>query len=51
VCPDTGEQHVGREGLGDVVVGSGVEADDDVDLGIAGRDEQDREVSVLVLPS
>ncbi len=36
---DLGQEHVEREGLGEVVVGAGVEAADDVFHGVAGGDE------------
>ena len=38
---DAGEEDVEGEGLGEVVVGAGVEAGDDVEVGVAGGEHQD----------
>ena len=40
------QQHTHRERFGDVVVRSGVEADDDVDVGITSSHEDDGQIGV-----
>ena len=45
--PNPRQKYVDREWLGDVVAGAGVEPDDDVDLGVAGRDQHDGQIAML----
>jgi UDP-N-acetylglucosamine:LPS N-acetylglucosamine transferase len=48
VNPDPSEQLRKREGLADVVHRACVEADDDVDFGLAGGDHDDRQKGILL---
>ncbi len=48
---EAGEQHGEAEGFDEIVIGAGVEADNDVDLGAACGEDDEQDLGVVVADS